>query len=250
MLTRAKKMLKFGRRYTEYLRDWSALRQLMVTQQDHRFQLKWRDRMPALWEKSSTTSFDAHYVYHNAWAVRQVRNVGPTKHVDISSTLYFCSTLSAILPVEFYDYRPAQLTLSNLTCGSANLSDLQFANGSIESLSCMHTIEHVGLGRYGDALDPKGDLNAASELVRVLAPGGYLLMVVPTGKSRVQFNAHRIYDFHQVLAMFGSLDLLSCALVTDAGHFLENPTPAVFDEQSYGCGCYFFKKPMTDAIGS
>jgi hypothetical protein len=59
----------------------------------------------------------------------------------------------------------------------------------------MHVIEHIGLGRYGEALDPDGDLKAIRELVRVLAAGGNLLVVVPVGRPRIQFNAHRIYDY-------------------------------------------------------
>ncbi|NDC42314.1 MAG: DUF268 domain-containing protein, partial [Chitinophagia bacterium] len=56
---------------------------------------------------------------------------------------------------------------------------LPFESDSIPSLSCMHTIEHVGLGRYGDQLDPQGDLKAIAELKRVVQPGGDLLFVTP-----------------------------------------------------------------------
>ncbi len=49
--------------------------------------------------------------------------------------------------------------------------------------SCMHTIEHIGLGRYGDPLDAVGDQTALSELQRVVAPGGSLLIVVPVATA-------------------------------------------------------------------
>ena len=119
----------------------------------------------------------------------------PEFHIDISSTLYFCSIVSAFIPIKFYDYRPVKLNLEKLYTGSADLLSLPFEEGSVNSLSCMHVVEHIGLGRYGDPLDPDGDLKAISELIRVLAPDGNLLLVVPVGKkSRIMFNAHRIYS--------------------------------------------------------
>jgi SAM-dependent methyltransferase len=118
--------------------------------------------------------------------------MAPAKHIDISGTLPFFFILSAFMPVEFYDFRTAPLHLSQLKCGSTDLTALHFSTGSVQSLSCMHTVEHVGLGRYGDPIDPDGDLKAIRELKRVLAPGGNLLFVVPVGKPSVVFNAHRI----------------------------------------------------------
>lgn len=55
------------------------------------------------------------------------------------------------------------------------------------------SVEHAGLGRYGDPLDPDADLAAMAELARLLRPGGRLLMAVPVGADAVVWNAHRIY---------------------------------------------------------
>jgi hypothetical protein len=113
----------------------------------------------------------------------------------------------------------------------------------------MHVVEHVGLGRYGDELDPDGDLRATSELARVLAPGGSLLLVVPVGRPRVQFNAHRIYAFDQVRDAFAGLDLAEFALVPDRAYaerngsaFIANASKTQADAQRYGCGCFRFRR--------
>ena len=79
----------------------------------------------------------------------------------------------------------------------------------------MHVAEHIGLGRYGDPLDPDGDLKAMGELKRVLAPGGLLLFVVPVGQPRVCFNAHRIYSYGQIVEAFAKLYLEEFALIPD-----------------------------------
>ena len=51
---------------------------------------------------------------------------------------------------------------------------------------------------YLSPIDPEGDLKAVKELSRVVTKGGSLLFVVPVGKPRIQFNAHRIYSYKKI----------------------------------------------------
>ncbi|OOQ58359.1 DUF268 domain-containing protein [Mucilaginibacter pedocola] len=207
-----------------------------------RFPVLQDDFYPCLDDKTATTHFDAHYIYHPAWAARVVKQINPEVHVDISSTLHFCTMLSAFVKTRFYDYRPAILNLDNLESEHANLTELPFATGSIESLSCMHTLEHVGLGRYGDPIFPDGDLKAIDELKRVCATNGHLLIVVPVGKKRIQFNAHRIYAPQDIVAYMHGFTLKQFALVTDDGAFTEDAAIEHAAQQQYGCGCFWFIK--------
>ena len=210
---------------------------------DERFRLRVADWYPCLTEKNQLQSFDAHYLYHPAWAARIIAKVKPETHIDIASILNFSTIVSAFIPVEYYDYRPANLKLSNLSSGHCDLTGLNFHSNSIQSLSCMHTIEHVGLGRYGDKLDPSGDLKAMAELKRVVKNGGDLLFVVPVGRvAKIQFNAHRVYTYEQIVKIFEGFDLLDFSLVTDSGEFINNATIKDADSQVFGCGCFWFRK--------
>lgn len=212
-----------------------------------RFPVRWEDRLPFLHDKTSRTGFDRHYVYHTAWAARVLAKTRPSRHIDVSSLLYFAGIVSAFVPTEFYDYRPADLILDNLKAGSANLLALPFADRSVESLSCMHVIEHIGLGRYGDPLDPDGDLKSMAELRRVLAPGGTLLFVVPVGRPRVVYNAHRIYSAGQVKEAFKDLEIKDFALIPDdpaLGGLVSPATDDLANSQTYGCGCFWFQRPL------
>lgn len=212
---------------------------------ENRFELSWGKKQPCLDDKTAGTDFDRHYVYHTAWAARQLQKYMPEKHTDISSSLYFAGIVSAFVPVDFYDFRPADIILDNLAASAANLLSLPFIDNSLASLSCMHVVEHIGLGRYGGPLDPEGDLKAINELKRVLAPGGLLLFVAPVGKPQIRFNAHRIYAYKQVVEYFKELELVDFALIPDDkndGGLVYNPSSHLLSKQSYGCGCFAFRK--------
>lgn len=210
-----------------------------------RFSLKFFDFYPQLKDKTIETGFDRHYVYHTSWAARKVKDIAPEFHTDISSSLYFSGIVSAFIPIKFYDYRPAQLKLSGIDSSVCDLTNLPFEDNSIKSLSCMHTVEHIGLGRYGDAINPNGDIDATTELSRVLGQDGHLIFVVPVGKPKIEFNAHRIYSYEQVLGFFPDLKLVEFSMVTDTidqGDFIERADPKLVQSQNYACGCFLFKK--------
>jgi len=225
-------------RFFSYLAEMSRFR----NKNDHRFTVRTRDIYPCLKDTIINTPFDPHYTYHPAWAARILAQTRPVNHVDISSILSFSTIVSAFVPVKFYDYRPAKLHLDNLESGFADLTQLNFQDDSIPSLSCMHTIEHIGLGRYGDKIDPQGDIRSINELKRVVKPGGDLLFVTPVGKPKIEFNAHRIYSYEQVIEYFAPLLLKEFSLITDTGVMIRNADPGLVKEQQYGCGCFWFKK--------
>lgn len=209
-----------------------------------RLQARADDIKPKLSDRASVTPIDRHYTYHPAWAARVLAKTRPDKHVDISSIVSFCTIVSAFIPVEFYDFRPAPVALDGLYTAAADLTRLHFPNDSVASLSCMHVIEHIGLGRYGDPLDPDGDLKAIRELVRVLAPGGNLLVATPVGRPRIAFNAHRIYDHEAFAGYFAPLELVEFALIEENGEggLIAAPSSERVRAESYGCGCFWFRK--------
>lgn len=204
----------------------------------------WHDRFPCLTDKTATTGFSRHYVYHTGWAARVLAKTRPERHVDISSSLYFVSIASAFIKMEHYDYRPPSFHSDNVEVRFGDLMSLPFPSDSITSLSCMHVLEHIGLGRYGDPLDPLGDVLAARELSRVLAPEGLLLFVAPVGRARTCFNAHRVYSYDQVCRLFPNLEVQEfCMLLDDPieGGLIKADSELV-SQQEYGCGCFKFSK--------
>ena len=230
-------------RYAAYVKNYRKFRGISVGRIE--LPITWSDRYPCLGDNTDTTEFDRHYVFHTAWAARVLAEVKPIKHVDISSSLYFSAIASAFVPIDFYYYRPAELNLDNMSSNSGDLLHLPFPDNTVESLSCMHVVEHIGLGRYGDLMDVEGDIKAIGELKRVMAPSGELLFVVPVGKPKIMFNAHRIYSFEQIIEYFDNLELVEFALIPDNqndGGIIRNADPIMVKNQSYACGCFRFKK--------
>ena len=185
-----------------------------------------------------------HYFYQDIWALSKVAKSSVSKHIDIGSRIDgFAGQCSAICEVEFLDFRPVDLGLDNFKMKQGSILELPYEDNSISSVSCLHVIEHIGLGRYGDPMDPSGSIKSAKELVRVLSNGGNLYIGVPIGRERVAFNAHRIFSPKTIKDFFSELKLVEFCAVNDSGYFVKNASFADFVSADYSCGLFHFKKP-------
>jgi SAM-dependent methyltransferase len=207
---------------------------------------------PCLTDDTPTSGYDSHYFYQDIWAFKRVLASGAKRHVDVGSRVDYVGFLSAVTDVTFVDIRPLMVNLERFRCMPGSILAMPFDDGSCASLSCLHVAEHIGLGRYGDPLNPLGTVEAARELERVLAPGGDLYFSLPVGRPRVCFNAHRIHSVEQILSYFSGLDLVGFSCVDDSGFFHEDVDPRALSSASYACGMFHFRKASaggaTDAV--
>ena len=202
---------------------------------------------PRLFDKTVNTSFDRHYVYHVTWALERVSEkleiLGIAKHVDIGSSLYFVMALALRHKVEFVDVRPPLVEHPNLSLVQGDVTKLPYADSSVASLSILHVIEHLGLGRYGDFLDFEADKKAAAEISRVLRPGGFLFLVTPTGIPAIHFNAHKVYGKSEIQHMFKNFNLVEFSFLKELkGGIINQPSQSLIESENYGCGFYIFEK--------
>ena len=218
-----------------YLHDWRTYARAGG-------KIRFSDSQPCLGDRIGATPFDPHYFFQAAWLSRKLAHEAPGNHTDVGSDIRMISVLSAFISLDFIDFRPLEVRLEGLKCSAGNITGLEKPSDSILSLSCLHVVEHVGLGRYGDPIDPLGSERALNELARVLAPGGRLYLSVPVGRERVCFNAHRVFDPHSVVRMLPHLQLLEFSLVDDNGEFQDRTPLDVAKVQEYGCGLFIFTK--------
>lgn len=120
----------------------------------------WRDLYPCLHEKTAMSSFDTHYFYQDIWAFRKIARSGTPVHVDVGSKVDYIGFLTAVTKITFIDIRPLEAQLDNLSNLPGSILAIPYPDGSVASLSCLHVAEHIGLGRYGDPLDPLGTAKA------------------------------------------------------------------------------------------
>ena len=76
------------------------------------------------------------------------------------------------------------------------------------------SLEHSGLGRYGDPLNPEGDTEAMQQAWCMLKPGGLMLLAVPMtcfDEGRLEFNAHRVYGFQRLAHISSGFELVAWA---------------------------------------
>jgi hypothetical protein len=148
------------------------------------------------------------------------------------------------MPVTVADIRPLTGSVPGLTFLRTDATSLaEIETGSVVSLSSLHAVEHFGLGRYGDPVDPDAWRKGAEALSRVLAPGGCLYLSVPIGRQRVDFNAQRVFSPGTVLRAFGALTLHSFAAVDDDGTFVDSADPQAFGDAWNACGLFELVKP-------
>lgn len=189
-------------------------------------QMPWGDELPMLTEWDETAGSLGAYFFQDQLVARWVHADAPRRHVDVGSRLDgFIGSLSVFREVEVIDIRPAPATIPGVRFQQLDLmKKLPDAwLESTDSLSCLHTIEHFGLGRYGDPIDPLGHLKGLEQLKRMVAPGGMFYLSTPIGSERVEFNAHRIFSPKTLLGWFDEGWLIEkCAVIDDSDHIDES----------------------------
>ena len=205
---------------------------------------EWRHIRPLLDDSEmGAGDISSHYFHQDLWAARLIYAARPARHLDIGSRLDgFVAHLLTFMPVDVIDVRPLTnevAGLSFLQGDATHLSDI--ADNSVESLSCLHAVEHFGLGRYGDPIDPDAPSKALRAMARTLAPGGRLYLSAPIGAARVEFNAHRVFS-PTTIPEECALPLVSFAAVSDDGDFVVDAAPQEFMDAHYACGLYEFTK--------
>jgi len=188
--------------------------------------------LPCLGDDKGYTPVEPIYFYQNAWAFGHIVQDRPAEHIDVGSHHGFVSLLSRVVPVTMVDIRPLNVTLETLSFQEGSILSLPFADQSVASLSSLCVVEHIGLGRYGDPLDPDGTIKAIHELKRVVKKGGYLYLSLHIDdETRVYFNAHRAYRESEILRAFEPFQLCEKKYIYGS-KFTSEPGCG------FGTGCY------------
>ena len=230
------KVIDLPKVWFKYFRD---LKQLKKTQHDNEFIIS--PDYPCLADNTNTSGEFGRYVYQDSWAFKHVLSKKPKKLVDIASSTYFVAFAAQITSIESVDIRLLHTSMKTIKSKIGDVTSLPYKNNSVEALSSLSVIEHIGLGRYGDKVDYDGMQKAINEIKRVVAFNGMILVAFPVGKiNKVIFNAHRICTPEKVYMMFKGLKLI------DEKYALSNKIigKKEYDKinRPYSYGCFYFTK--------
>lgn len=223
---------------------FTDLRKLKEQSEESRFKFPFSTLWPCLSERSDQSGGTKdHYFQQDLRVARRIFELAPTRHVDVGSRIDgFVAHVATFRPIEVFDIRPMNSRIHNVTFRQADLMSLdeEFLECT-DSLSCLHTIEHFGLGRYSDPIDFDGFDKGLRNLTRMLKSGGRFHFSTPMGPQRIEFNAHRVFSAKFLADYFKEAFELDCfSYIDEQGTLFEDVEAKGSDfENNFGCryGC-------------
>jgi SAM-dependent methyltransferase len=231
-----------------YFRDLRLLKKQRVRDND-KFVIKYYPILDERFEESGTMS--GHYFHQDLLVAKKIFAANPTKHIDIGSRQDgFVAHVAVFREIEIIDIRAQKSKVENVRFIKADLMKLpENMINYCDSISALHSIEHFGLGRYGDPVDYFGHLKAIKNITQILKPSGIFYFSVPIGeRQRIEFNGHRIFSVPYLWNILRKdYCLKSFSYVDDRRNLHEN---AEFTDKSiensfwlqYGCGIFELQK--------
>lgn len=151
------------------------------------------------------------YFWQDLWAAKRIFSNRVDMHYDIGSRLdgFISHLLSYGQKVRMLDIRPLEVSIDDLDFRQEDATLLSgIKDGSISSLSALCSLEHFGLGRYGDAIDPEACFKAFHAIQKKMSVDGRLYISVPIGIEHLEFNAHRVFSPNTIVQEFDEMELV------------------------------------------
>jgi hypothetical protein len=231
----------------------SDLRKLeeQATKSEHKFPVT--KLYPVYKDKSEHAGeFSFQYFYQDWFVAKQIYSNNPKRHIDIASRIDgFVAHVAVFRPIEVFDIRPLNLNIPNIIFKQMDIMDSNnLKKECTDSISCLHAIEHFGLGRYGDPICFEGHLTAFENIGLMLKRGGKFYLSTVFGEQRIEFHAHRVFSLKYLLKMVSvNYDITNFVYVDDRNNFNEINLLDVSDDDkannlgcSYGCAIFELTK--------
>ncbi len=212
------------------------------------FQIEEKYKWPVLKDKYAYAGSIGNYFWQDLWAARLIHKSRTKIHFDIGSRIdgFIAHLLAMEIDVSLIDIRPFPGEVDHLYTVFDDATNLKnIADESISSLSALCSLEHFGLGRYGDPIDPEACFKCFKEIQKRMKKGGNLYISVPVGKERLEFNAHRVFYADTIVNNFSEMDLIEYSCTAD-GKIEYNVDIHRYDEDyhngNYRYGLFHFVK--------
>lgn len=154
---------------------------------------------------TSSGNSESDYFVQDTLVSSLIYKSKPEMHLDVGSRIDgFISIISLFMKVKIIDIRPLEINNKNISFIKFDFTKKlpQHLIEKFESVSCLHTLEHIGLGRYKDQIDPNGYKLFLNNLFFCLKKGGKIYLSTIVGEEKVIFNTHRIFDLKKLVKLF------------------------------------------------
>lgn len=172
--------------------------------------------LPALHDLHDTGGMaKGHYFWQDLICAQWIAAENPIDHFDIGSRLDgFIAHLASFRQVWQLDIRPNKTIIPNVNFlqGDAQDNLLPFSN-TFDSVSCLHSVEHFGLGRYGDTLQIDGHEIGVKNIASCVKVNGHLYLSFPIGEPSTQFNSQRIIDPNLPIELLSNFELIDFVVI-------------------------------------
>lgn len=225
------------------VRFGSDLRRFRSLQPQSRSRIEFGKLYPCIDDyRTESGTASGHYFHQDLIVAQRIFETNPKRHVDVASRVDgFVAHIAVFREIEIFDIRPLTTTARNIVfrrCDIMAEIESEYIN-YCDSLSCLHALEHFGLGRYGDSLNPDGHLKGLDNLHRILRSDGTLYLAVPIGPHRIEFNAHRVFGVPQLLHMVSErFAIRRFSFVDDTGELHDNVKLTNSNSENH-FGCWF-----------
>lgn len=191
-----------------------------------------------------------HYFQQDIHIAREIFLANPTRHIDVGSRIDgFVAHVAVFREIEVVDIRAMDDINENIKFLQLDITDRNSVPHEIcDSLSCLHTIEHIGLGRYGDIINPDGWLIALDNLLAMLKLGGILYLSAPIGEGSIEFDAHRLFSLSDLLETLSQrASITKIEIIDDNDQFMSSSDCDSYIARSqnrvkYGCALITARK--------
>jgi SAM-dependent methyltransferase len=190
------------------------------------------------------------YFQQDLYVAQHVFKNNPVNHLDIGSrTDGFVAHIATFRNIDIVDIREIKSKFFNINYRQSDMMNpAPSLYDQYDSVSCLHAIEHFGLGRYGDPLDLKGHIKAIENIYKILQSDGLFYFSTPIGPQRIEFNAHRVFDVRYLLSLFkGKFKVESFSYIDDGKVFFPDQELTDINVDAnfnckYGCGIFILRK--------
>ena len=126
---------------------------------------------PCLHDRGESSGVaSGHYFHQDLYVAQKIFEDRPNRHVDVGSSVEsFVAHVAAFREIEVFDIRKLECKTNNILFKQLDLMKLtEEFNECTDSISCLHALEHFGLGRYGDTLDINGYVSGFENISKML----------------------------------------------------------------------------------